>query len=54
MYFSQCTDILKRLVVLAVVSKGLGKGPTKELEHILTVEKMHSINFTDYNKKIFV
>ena len=24
----------------------LGKGPTQELEHTLTVEKMYSINFT--------
>ena len=24
----------------------LGKGPTQELEHILTAEKMYSINFT--------
>ena len=30
----------------------LGKGPTQELEHTLTAEKMHSINFTVTNKKI--
>ena len=30
----------------------LGKGPTQELEHTLTAEKMHSINFTVTGKKI--
>ena len=30
----------------------LGKGPTQGLEHALSVEKMHSIYFTE-NKKIF-
>ena len=30
----------------------LGKGPTKGLEHTLTAEKMHSINFT-VTKNIF-
>ena len=30
----------------------LGKGPTKDLEHTLTAEKMYSINFT-VTKKIF-
>ena len=30
----------------------LGKGPTKGLEHALTAEKMHSINFT-VTKKTF-
>ena len=30
----------------------LGKGPTQELEHTLTAEKMHSINFT-VTKNIF-
>ena len=30
----------------------LGKGPTQGLEHTLTGEKMHSINFTVMNKKI--
>ena len=29
----------------------LGKGPTQGLEHTLTAEKMHSINFTVTNKK---
>ena len=29
----------------------LGKGPAKELEHILTAEKKYSINFTENNKK---
>ena len=29
----------------------LGKGPTQELEHTLTAEKMHSINFTVTKKK---
>ena len=28
-----------------------GKGPTQGLEHTLTTEKMHSINFTEHNKK---
>ena len=28
----------------------LGKGPTQALEHILTAEKMYSINFTVTNK----
>ena len=30
----------------------LGKGPTQGLEHILTAEKMYSINFTITNKKV--
>ena len=30
----------------------LGKGPTQGLEHTLTAQKMHSINFTGTNKKI--
>ena len=29
----------------------LGKGPTQELEHILTTERMYSINFTVKKKK---
>ena len=29
----------------------LGKGPTQGLEHMLTAEKMYSINFTEKNKK---
>ena len=29
----------------------LGKGPTQELEHTLTAEKMYSINFTVTKKK---
>ena len=29
----------------------LGKGPTQGLEHTLTAEKMHSINFTVTKKK---
>ena len=29
----------------------LGKGPTQGLEHILTAEKMYSINFTVTKKK---
>ena len=29
----------------------LEKGPTQELEHTLTAEKMHSINFTETKKK---
>ena len=29
----------------------LGLGPTQGLEHTLTAEKMHSINFTEKNKK---
>ena len=29
----------------------LGKGPTQELEHTLSAEKMHSINFTVTGKK---
>ena len=29
----------------------LGKGPTQGLENTLTAEKMHSINFTEKNKK---
>ena len=29
----------------------LHKGPTQELEHKLTAEKLHSINFTENNKK---
>ena len=30
----------------------LGKGPTQGLEHTLSTENMHSINFTEKNKKI--
>ena len=29
----------------------LGKGPTQGLEHMLTAEKMYSINFAEKNKK---
>ena len=29
----------------------LGKGPTQELEHTLSAEKMYSLNFTEHNKK---
>ena len=29
----------------------LGKGPTQGLEHTLTAEKLHSINFTNENTK---
>ena len=29
----------------------LGKGPTQELEHTLTAEKMYSVNVTEKNKK---
>ena len=29
----------------------LGKGPTQELEHTLTAEKVYSINFTKENTK---
>ena len=29
----------------------LGKDPTHGLEHTLSTEKMHSINFTEHNKK---
>ena len=31
----------------------LGKRPTQGLEHTLTKEKMHSLNFTEYNKKFY-
>ena len=30
----------------------LGKGPTQGLEHTLTTEKMHSINFTVTGEKV--
>ena len=29
----------------------LGRGPTQELEHTLSAEKMYSLNFTKHNKK---
>ena len=29
----------------------VGKGPTLDLEHTLSAEKMYSINFTQHNKK---
>ena len=32
----------------------LGKGPTQELEHTLTVEKMYSINFAVTKKKFYL
>ena len=31
-----------------------GKGPTQELEHTLSAEKMYSITFTEHNKKFHV
>ena len=31
----------------------LGKGPTQGLEHILTAEKMYSINFAVTKKKFY-
>ena len=31
----------------------LGKGPTQELEHTLTAERMYSINFTVKKKRNF-
>ena len=31
----------------------LNKGPTQGLEHTLSAGKMCSINFTEYNKKLF-
>ena len=31
----------------------LGKGPTQGLEHVLTAEKMYSINFTVTKKILF-
>ena len=30
----------------------IGKGPTQGLEHTLSAEKVHSINFTENNKKV--
>ena len=30
----------------------LSKGPTQGLEHTLSAEKMHSINFTEHDKKL--
>ena len=30
----------------------LGKGPTQGIEHTLSAEKVHSINFTEDNKKL--
>ena len=30
----------------------LAKGPTQKLKHMLTVEKLYSINFTENNKKL--
>ena len=32
----------------------LGKGPTEGLEHMLTVEKKYSINFTVMRKKFYL
>ena len=32
----------------------LGKGPTQGLEHTLTAEKLHSINFTKENTKFWL
>ena len=32
----------------------LGKGPTQGLEHILTAEKMYTINFTMTKKKLYL
>ena len=45
MSFSAHTDNKKKDILV------LGKGPTQELEHTLTAEKMYSINFTEKNKK---
>ena len=38
-------DIRKKDILI------LGKGPTQELEHTLSAEKMYSLNFTENNKK---
>ena len=43
---SSCTKIDSRKKDILI----LGKDPTPELEHRLRAEKMHSINFTEYNK----
>ena len=32
----------------------LGKGPTQELEHTVTAEKLYSINFTEHNKNFYL
>ena len=32
----------------------LGKGPTQGLEHVLSAEKIYSINFTENNKKFWL
>ena len=43
--FSAHTDSKKKNILV------LGIGPTQGLEHMLTAEKMYSINFTEKNKK---
>ena len=45
MSFSAHTDYKKKDILV------LGKGRTQGLEHTLTAEKMHSINFTVTKKK---
>ena len=44
MSFSAHTDNKKKDILV------LGIGPTQRLEHLLTAEKMYSINFTEKNK----
>ena len=42
------------LLFMLIIKKDisyLGKGPTQELEHALTAEKMYSINFTETRNK---
>ena len=48
MSFSAHIDNKKKDILL------LGKGPTQELEHTLTAEKMYSINFTVTRKKFYL
>ena len=43
--FPAHTDSKKKNILV------LGIGPTQGLEHMLTAEKMYSINFTEKNKK---
>ena len=47
MSFSPHTDKKKKDILI------IGKGPTQELEHTLTAEKLYSINFTKENTKFY-
>ena len=63
-FFSVCDEVGRNVIIFGVDMSSslhiddkkkdilvLSKGPTQELEHTLTVEKLYSINFTKHNTK---